>query len=207
MSTSSRGHMCAEETRGRPVFFGPQNTRTSEPLRSAVGTFELEVLEGTAVGARERALSVAQRAHLAAIVRAALIGERSSYGDEEMGAGTLQRLPWLAGVPVDIVAREGARVHMPHLDLRLSVCWQERLEVAARQIERHSLAAAGQPGLAAATILDLVRGGWRDELRDGRSVRPPRPRSLGAIAVCVRRLARQWRRHARARQRQVMARA
>lgn len=154
----------------------------------------------TAVGARGRALSTRDRAHLTTKVRVALIGDWSTNGSvEETGDEVLGRLPWLAGVPIDIVAREAARLWMPGVNLALSSLWQERFEVAAVQIERHGLCGQGGPGLAAATVIDLVRGGWEDELRDRRAVRAPRPRSLGAIAVCARRLARQWRRHARLR--------
>lgn len=159
----------------------------------------LDLSSVTAVGVRERALSVAQRAHLAHRVWVALEIQRSLFGDREAADGALERLPWLAGVPVDIVAREAARVFMPGLDLRLSRLWQERLEVAAGQIARHGWLGETGPGAAVQMVLWIVAGGdWTDLLRNGEQARPPRPRSLGAVAVCLRRAARRAMRGPRA---------
>lgn len=122
----------------------------------------------------------------------------------------MDALPWLAQVPVDIVAREAMRVELLYdrsladeqrrrgrrklATLALSPLWQARLNVAGRQLDRYANFGAGQAGAGAAIVIDLVRGDWQDWLTAP-------PRSLGAIAVCARRQARQWRRHERSRRR------
>ena len=154
--------------------------------------------------AHEARLGTRDRALLSTRVRAALASRRQLAG-EEGGAASLAALPWLASVPVDILAREAARLERPGLNLALSALWQERLRVAAVQIERHGLGA--EPGLAAATVLDLVRGDLEDVLPGDRSPGNVPARSLGAVAVCLRRLARRWRRHARTRAARSLAHA
>jgi hypothetical protein len=152
-------------------------------------------------GARaRRALGTRERAQLSTAVRAALAAQRWR-GGEGGGDATLQALPWLAAVDVDIVAREALRLELqvggsvpPGCTLAISRRWQDRMEAAARQLDRHGNAGAGSPGAGVALVLDLVAGDWRDFL-PGNS----KPRSLGAFAVCLRREARRWRRHGRAR--------
>lgn len=143
-------------------------------------------------------------------VRAALAKRRALHGDEE-GRAVVDALPWLAAVPADIVAREAMRLEQlydPSLQdedrskrldwqrrlatLALSPLWQRRLNVAGRQLDRYANMGAGQAGAGAAIVIDLVRGDWQEWL-------PTPPRSLGAIAVCARRQAHEWRRHERAR--------
>src|SRR6185437_3179477 len=165
---------------------------------------------GGARAARTAEASTRDRARRSMEVRAALARRRAAHGDEE-GRAVVDALPWLAAVPADIVAREAMRLELsvdPSLHdegrhrrlasqrrlatLALSPLWQHRLAVAGRQLDRYANMGAGQAGAGAAIVIDLVRGDWQDWLTTP-------PRSLGAIAVCARRQAREWRRHDRAR--------
>lgn len=180
---------------GRSPFFSTESS--SPPTTSTVKRRLLQVPHGG--GRAQSALSTRDRAHLSTIVGAAL-ARRLQEVDDEGGAATVEALPWLASVPVDIVAREAARLELAAGRLRLrrglslSAKWQRNLEVAAAQIDRHALAGPSSSGKGVALILDLIRGDWREL-----SPRNSPPRSLGAFAVLTRRLARRWRRHARAR--------
>jgi hypothetical protein len=186
--------------RGAP-FFSPQSV---EPSSGGLRGGGDSSLSGSANlpdrgGARaERALGTRERAQLSTAVYAAL-ERRWREAGQEGGAAVLEALPALALVDVDIVAREALRLELELGDqlgsvrtLAISSLWQERMGIAAAQLDRHARFGKGQPGAAAAMVIDLVRGDWRDFLAPNSP-----PRSLGAIAVCLRRVARRWRRGSR----------
>lgn len=136
--------------------------------------------------------------------RAALASRASRFGTTEPGAALLAEMPWLADVPLAdfgriVWALQPDLAEQPPL---LSLRWRQRMEAAARRLERY--AGDEQPGAAHAAVIDLVRGGW-ESYRDPAGERPwrtfitqtgrrSRPVSLGAIAVCLHRQARQARR-------------
>jgi hypothetical protein len=135
------------------------------------------------------------RASLSVKVRAALSAYAAAEPPQALGVGgrgALEAFPWLAGVPVDIVAREALRVFSPGVSLAISLRWQQRLVAAGRQLDRYANFGAGGEGVAAEMVIDLAAGDWVEWL-------PTPPRSLGAIAVCARRLAHRWRYHDRVR--------
>lgn len=178
---------------------------------------------GEQLGTRERALLSEQ-------VRAALAEWLATDGTEGGGAATVAALPWIAAVPVDLLAREAARVGVDLLNataprrlagppprvafsLAISERQQERLVIAARQIERYGLGA--DRSTVAALVLDLVSECLQahDPQRSRRERRPGvssewlwelgfrsrPPMTLGGIAVALRRQARRWRAHHRSR--------
>lgn len=74
---------------------------------------------------------------------------------------------------------------------------QRQLEASLRRLDRYADFGRGRPGVGVEVLVDVIRGDWRGLWPSPRS----RPRTLGGIAVCVRRLANEWRRHDRARRR------
>lgn len=222
-----RGEHSAPHTsvrkRGRGgAFFSPQSVGPSaagsSPPHPLKGRYPEKGRRGAARAERAQPeASTRDRARRSTEVRAALQKRRRAHGDE-LGGAIVAALPWIAAVPVDIVAREAMRIELeldPQLGdeqlrrpvrgrlsarrarrlatLALSPLWQHRLAVAGRQLDRYANMGAGEAGAGAAIVIDLVRGDWQEWLATP-------PRSLGAIAVCARRQAREWRRHERARQ-------
>jgi hypothetical protein len=195
--------------RGEPFFSGQsvQSSLPPDPLKASPLSEDVE--RGGAREARTAASETRARARRSTKVRAALAKRRAIHGDED-GRAVVDALPWLAAVPVDIVAREAMRIELLYdrsladeqlrrgrrklATLALSPLWQARLTVAGRQLDRYANFGAGQAGAGAAIVIDLVRGDWQEWMTAP-------PRSLGAIAVCARRQARQWRRHDRSRRR------
>lgn len=151
-----------------------------------------ESLSRKAVGARG-ALSAHDRAALRDRCRAALEAARLR---EEPGCETLEANPWIALLPAVDLARVALEVAEPDVHPAISAKWQRSLDAAVSRMDRYARFGAGQPGAGRAALLDLAAGGWADYLP-----LDSRPRSLGALAVCAKRLANEWRRHDRARRR------
>ncbi|HWF71862.1 MAG TPA: hypothetical protein VG186_00880, partial [Solirubrobacteraceae bacterium] len=114
----------------------------------------------------------------------------------------LERMPWLVSDDPMVLARAAVRVCWPKVNGRISLEQELRLLQAAEQIERTGYAGLTGPAAAAAAILDTaqdlpnVLGSWRGPT--------PRPRSLGAMGVGLRRVAHRevnWERARRARRR------
>lgn len=198
------------------AFFSPQSVAPSSPPDPLKGCSAAGEMNSAAVRARARGAqppSTRDRARQSMEVRAALSRRRAAHGDE-LGGAVLSALPWLASVPVDVVAREAMRLELHHdislgdelrrdrpvPTLAISERWQRRLAAAGRQLDRYANMGAGEAGAGAAMVIDLVRGDWQEWL-------PTPPRSLGAIAVCARRQAHQWRSHDRARRARTQAAA
>ncbi len=178
---------------GGDIEGGESSKAVGAPLERSSSGAQQPTSNGKAVGARARACSTRDRAQVSTKVRAA-IAVQAALGNGGGGSAIVEACPWLAGVPIDIVAREALRVYRPECSLAISPQWQGRLESAARQLERHGNHGAGAPGFAVAFVIDCAAGDWREWL-------PTPPRSLGAIAVCARRLAHKWTGHQRARAR------
>lgn len=146
------------------------------------------------------------RARLAIKARSALIAQCGPDKRLTEGGGLqlLADVPWLAAAPPEIVAQQAMLVLAPAVSPRISEKWSRRLGVAVRQIDRSALTPA--PGLGIAIAIDLIaalnepapeRHGGGD--RAWQELLPTRPHSLGGIAWALRRLAREWRLHARSR--------
>lgn len=133
---------------------------------------------GACVRARpDRWQEVRDRARSTERARAALtIGKR--LGSEVVDV--VDRSPWMATAPVTSVARALMEQVIPGVAPLLSAKQQHRLEAAARRIDRYT--PGEEPGRWIPVAIDMLEGGWRRYLSEP-------PRSLGALALCLRRYA------------------
>jgi hypothetical protein len=166
---------------------------------------------GEAVRACARPLGVTRsRPTVSATDRAALEAWwETARGGEPSGAELLLAVPGLAGVQVVAMARAVFAVVHPSAATTISARQRERLKAAVRRCDRCADMGAGREGAGRELVLDLILGDWREHALERRAegrqrVATPRyvaPKTLGGIAVCARRVANQWRRGQRRRER------
>ena len=118
----------------------------------------------------------------------------AGQGTQE-GGSALAELPCAAQAPVTPLARAMFRTALPGVSPAISAQRGEQLEAAARRLDHYS----GCPGIWV-EVAARVLAGWQDGI-PGPFLTDP-PRSLGALAIELRRLANTWRYGAQRRRRQ-----